>query len=252
VSHAIRLGDLTLGYDGHPAVHHLTGTFAAGSMTAVAGPNGSGKSTLLKGIMGMVTPLGGRIERPAGPIAYLPQSAELNRDFPATVGELVALGLWARRGAFGGVDAADRRQIGAAIAAVGLEGFGRRPIDTLSGGQLQRALFARVVVQDAPVVLLDEPFAAIDENTVADLLQLVEQWHGEGRTVIAVLHDLDLIRRHFPQTLLLAREPVAWAGSASALRAENLAKARAMPEAWDEQAPWHDEHGPRHDEARAP
>jgi zinc/manganese transport system ATP-binding protein len=246
LGNTIRLSDVTLGYDGHPAVHHLTGTFAAGSLTAVAGPNGSGKSTLLKGIMGTLRPLGGRIERPAGPIAYLPQRAELDRDFPATVGELVGLGLWGKRGTFGGFSAADREQVTAAISAVGLAGFLRRPIDTLSGGQLQRALFARVLVQDAPVILLDEPFAAIDESTVSSLMVLVERWHGEGRTVIAVLHDLDLIRRHFPQTLLLAREPVAWTTSASALRAENLAKARAMPEAWDEAAPWHEEHGHAH------
>jgi zinc/manganese transport system ATP-binding protein len=251
VSAGIRLSDLTLGYDGHPAVHHLTGTFAPGSLTAIAGPNGSGKSTLLKGIMGMLTPLGGRIERPAGPMAYLPQSAALDKDFPATVAELVGLGLWARRGALRGFTTADRAQVAEAIVAVGLEGFVRRPIDTLSGGQLQRALFARVLVQDAPIVLLDEPFAAIDEATVVDLVHLVARWHGEGRTVIAVLHDLEIIRRYFPQTLLLAREPVAWAMTASALRAENLSKARAMPEAWDERAPWHDEHAHMHEDEEA-
>src|SRR5690349_2667527 len=84
VSAAIRPDDLTLGYDGHPAVHHLSGTFAAGSLTAIVGPNGSGKSTLLKGIMGWLTPIGGRIER-TGEIAYLPQSAEIDKSFPATV-----------------------------------------------------------------------------------------------------------------------------------------------------------------------
>lgn len=239
MSNAIRLDDLTLGYDGHPAVHHLSGAFAAGSLTAIVGPNGSGKSTLLKGIVGAVQPLGGRIVR-SGEIAYLPQSVEIDRSFPATVEDLIGLGLWKRRGAFGGFDAIDRSQLAAALHSVGLDGFARRPIDTLSGGQMQRALFARVLLQDAPVLLLDEPFAAIDEQTVDDLLHLVGHWHEEGRTVIAVLHDLELVRRHFPETLLLAREPIAWGRTPVALRPENLQRARSMPEAWDEHAPWHE------------
>ena len=239
MSAAIRLDDLTLGYDGHPAVHHLTGSFTAGSLTAIVGPNGSGKSTLLKGIVGTLRPLGGRISR-QGEIACLPQIAEIDRSFPATVSELIGLGLWKRRGVFGGLDAADREQMAAALQAVGLDGFARRPVDTLSGGQLQRALFARVILQDAPVVLLDEPFTAIDQKTVTDLMHLVGHWHREGRTVIAVLHDLELVRRHFPETLLLAREPIVWGRTPIAIRPDNLQRARAMPEAWDEHAPWHD------------
>ncbi len=241
MSGSIKLNDLTLGYDGHPAVHHLSGSFAPGSLTAIVGPNGSGKSTLLKGIMGLIRPLGGSIER-QGEIAYLPQSAEIDRSFPANVDELIALGLWRERGAFRGIGSADRERMAAALHAVGLDGFARRPLDTLSGGQLQRALFARVILQNAPVVLLDEPFAAIDDRTVGDLMHLVGHWHEEGRTVVAVLHDLELVRRHFPQTLLLAREPVAWGTTAVSIRPENLQRARAMPEAWDERAPWHEDH----------
>jgi zinc/manganese transport system ATP-binding protein len=237
---AIELKDLTLGYDGHPAVHHLDGAFATGSLTAIVGPNGSGKSTLLKGIMGTLAPLGGTIERRVADVAYLPQSAEIDKSFPATVSELIGLGLWTRRGVFARLTAADREQMAAALKAVGLEGFAKRPIDTLSGGQLQRALFARVLLQDARVLLLDEPFAAIDEKTVADLIGLIEHWHREGRTVIAVLHDYELVRRHFPQTLLLAREPLGWGDTQAVLSPANVQRARSMPEAWDEHAPWHD------------
>jgi zinc/manganese transport system ATP-binding protein len=246
VSAAIRLDNLTLGYDGHPAVHHLSGRFDAGSLTAIVGPNGSGKSTLLKGIMGWLTPIGGRIDR-TGEIAYLPQSAEIDKSFPATVNELIGLGLWKSRGVFGTLGSADRERMAKALHAVGLDGFARRPIDTLSGGQLQRALFARVLLQDAPIVLLDEPFTAIDEKTVHDLVHLVGHWHEEGRTVIAVLHDLELVRRHFPETLLLAREPIAWGRTPVAIKPDNLQRARGMPEAWDEHAPWH-ENGHAHHE----
>ena len=119
---------------------------------------------------------------------------------------------------------------------MGLTGFERRPISTLSGGQMQRALFARLLLQDAPVILLDEPFTAIDAKTTADLLDLVRRWHDEARTVVAVLHDLDMVKRIFPQTLLIAREPVAWGETAEVLSAENLLKARRMVEAYDPHA----------------
>ena len=101
-----------------------------------------------------------------------------------------------------------------AIAAVGLSGFEERPIGTLSGGQMQRMLFARLLLQDARVIVLDEPFNAIDTKTAADLCDLVMRWHAEKRTVIAALHDLDLVKSNFPEALLLAREPVAWGATA--------------------------------------
>jgi zinc/manganese transport system ATP-binding protein len=150
------------------------------------------------------------------------------------VGDFVAMGLWRMLGPFRGIGAADQVRIEQALASVGLPGFARRTIGSLSGGQLQRILFARLLLQDARLILLDEPFAAIDARTVSDLLELVERWHGEGRTVLAVLHDLDLVRERFPEALLLAREPVAWGPSGDALAAVNLLQARRMCEAFSE------------------
>ncbi len=122
---------------------------------------------------------------------------------------------------------------------MGLEGLERRPLGAVSGGQLQRALFARVMVQEAELVLLDEPFTGIDARAAEDLAELMAGWPAQGRTVIAVLHDLDLARRLCPQTLVLAREKVAWGPSDQALTSEPLARARRMAEAWrdDEDAP---------------
>ena len=233
---SIRFDDVTLGYGRHPAVHHLDGEIAAGSLTAVVGPNGAGKSTLLKGVVGTLSPLAGRIELGGRRVAYLPQAAELDRSFPLGVYDLVAMGLWARSGMFGGIGRADRGRIEEAIAAVGLTGFERRPVATLSGGQTQRALFARLLLQDADVILLDEPFTAIDAKTTSDLLAVVRRWHDEARTVVAVLHDLDVVRRAFPETLLIAREPIAWGSTAAVLRPENLLEARRMMEAYDPHA----------------
>lgn len=133
---ALEFEDLTLGYDGHPAVHHLTGRVPAGGLVAVCGPNGSGKSTLLKGIVGLIKPIGGRIRldgcRPRD-IAYLPQQADIDRDFPATVIDLLSLGLIDRRGLFGGIGRAEIVAMTRALETVGLSGFEERPIGTLSG-----------------------------------------------------------------------------------------------------------------------
>ena len=231
--------DLTLGYNSHPAVHHLSGRLDCGELLAVLGPNGSGKSTLIKCIAGLLKPMGGACEvAPDMRIAYLPQQSDIDRSFPARVVDLVSLGLWPQRGLLGRHRAQDRRNVAEALEAVGLEGFSRRPVDSLSGGQFQRALFARVLVQKADLILLDEPFNAIDTKTVRDLVTLIAQWHAEGRTVITVAHDLDLVRAHFPKALLLAREPVAWGATDQVVSAANMARVRQFQDAWDENAPW--------------
>ena len=235
----IKFRDVTLGYDRHPAVHHLNGEVAQGALLAVVGPNGAGKSTLFRGLAGILKPLSGSIDLgglDVRDIAYLPQSVDIDRTFPISVFDLVGTGLWRSTGFFGGMGKQAREKITQALAAVGLNGFENRSIGTLSGGQMQRMLFARVLRQDARLIVLDEPFNAIDAKTAADLLALVKRWHGEGRTVLAALHDMDLVRAHFPETLLLARGPVAWGPTAQVLTAENLTEARRMCEAFDETA----------------
>ncbi|THF63023.1 ABC transporter ATP-binding protein [Pseudothauera nasutitermitis] len=235
----IRCDDLTLGYDRHPAVHHLSTVIPAGTLLAVVGPNGAGKSTLLKGIAGELRPLGGRIALDPGgraTLAYLPQRGDLDLSFPVSVFEMVAMGLWREIGAFGRLTAAHHERVRAALAAVGLSGFEARPLGSLSGGQLQRARFARLILQDAALILLDEPFAALDARTVADLTRILLDWQREGRTILAVVHDLDLVRRHFPACLLLAREPVAFGPTAQVLTEPLLERARALSEAFDDSA----------------
>jgi len=235
----IVLQDLVVAYERHPAVHHLSGRFAAGSLTAVVGPNGGGKSTLLKTIAGIQPVSGGRLELGGlarRDIALLPQNAEIDRSIPIDVLDLVCIGFMTRLSMLRGIDKTMRRRAQEALALVGLSGFEHRLIDTLSGGQFQRALFARVLVQEASVILLDEPFAAIDAATTRDLVALIGRWHEEGRTVIAVSHDLELVRQSFPTALLLAREAVAWGATETVLTPPLLARARQRSEAWDESA----------------
>lgn len=239
VSGEIRLTDVTVAYDRHPAVHHVSGRFAPGSLTAIMGPNGAGKSTLLKAIVGQLPISEGSIERgplKARDIAFLPQQSSLDRAFPISVLELVLLGHWQRAGVFGRIGRQGIEAARAALSAVGLEGFEQRPLGTLSIGQAQRALFARVLVQDSRVILLDEPFNALDARTIADLLALLQRWHAEQRTVIAVLHDFDLVRQNFPDAVYLARRLIAWGRTDDVLTPENQMAARQMAESWDEDA----------------
>ena len=126
----------------------------------------------------------------------------------------------------------ERARLAAALATVGLTGQERRPIGTLSGGQLQRALFARVMVQDAPIILLDEPFAGLDAPTAAALARGVTGWAGEGRTVLVALHDLSLARRLCGHGLVLARRAVAWGPAGLALNDEAIERARLAAETW--------------------
>ena len=235
----VQFRDVTLGYDRHPAVHHLNGEVAAGALLAVIGPNGAGKSTLFRGLAGILKPLAGSIALGGldiRDIAYLPQTVDIDRSFPISVFDFVSTGLWRSTGFFGGMGRSARDKIAHALAVVGLNGFENRSIGTLSGGQMQRMLFARVLLQDSRLIVLDEPFNAIDAKTSADLLDLVQRWHGEGRTVLAALHDMDLVRKYFPETLLLARGKVAWGATAAVLTVENLAEARRMCEAFDDGA----------------
>jgi len=245
--------NLTLGYQGHAAVHHLNGQVKRGSLTAVVGANGSGKSTLMKGIAGILKPISGSCFPCFRRLAYLSQQSDIDRTFPARVIDLVSLGFWQKRGLLGRVTRKDKADLSNCLASVGLDGFQSRPLDSLSGGQMQRALFARTMLQDADLILLDEPFNAVDARTIADLIALVKGWVGEGRTVLCVLHDHALVRQHFPETLLIARKPVAWGPTFDVMTVEHLARASSFQEAWDEAAGWceHDSQNPAHSHEHA-
>jgi zinc/manganese transport system ATP-binding protein len=225
----VELDHISAFYADRLAFAGLSGSFAVGSLTAVVGPNGAGKSSLLKAIAGTLPLQFGAIvcgSRHHHDLAYLPQQAELARTFPIEVGELIALGAWRSFGSYRRPPDEVFERVAQAAAATGLENVLKRPVEELSVGELQRALFARLLLQDAAVILLDEPFAAVDERTTEDLMGLVRRWHKEGRTVIAVLHDLERVREDFPTTLLLARTCIAWGETASVLTADNLTRAR--------------------------
>ena len=219
----VLLRDVTVRYGRRIALEAVSGEFASGSLA-----NGAGKSTLLAAIAGVVRLARGVVDC-AGPqlLAYLPQLAAIDRDYPLTVSELITLGGWGEFGAFRSPGTELRARAAAVAETVGLAGRLGRPIGEISVGELQRALFARLILQDAAVVLLDEPFAAVDAQTMSVLLDQVTRWHQQRRTVIAVLHDLDLVRERFPSTLVLARRCLAWGATEVALPAM-AARCRCM------------------------
>ena len=219
VTHSpIVLDRVNIRHGSRVVIRDLSGRFEPGTMTALLGANGAGKTTLLRALAGQHPIAEGRIDTggltPAE-IAVLPQLSELDRGFPIFCGDVVALGRTGRAGLFRPI--ASTKHVEAALDAAGLPGFAARPIGALSAGQFQRVMFARMMLQDAPVLLLDEPFSAIDTATALDLMAILSNWRAQGRTIVVALHDLELAREAFPQTLLLAGDATAWGPTGTVL-----------------------------------
>jgi zinc/manganese transport system ATP-binding protein len=230
-TNAIEVRNVQVRHGQYVALEDVSGRFASGSLTAVVGPNGAGKSTLLNVLSGLTRPNRGAVICPARGrkrMAYLQQQTELDRDFPVTVAELVALGLWRGFGAYRAPSRVVADRVAEAVGAVGLTESIHKRIGELSVGQMRRAFFARLLLLDAEVMLLDEPFAAVDTRTVETLLTLMARWHDEGRTIVAVMHEVAQVRAHFPSTLLLARSPIAWGDTSVVLTDQNMAKALSV------------------------
>ena len=207
---------LTVSYDQKPAVFSVDATFEAGKMTAIVGPNGAGKSTLLKAALGIIKPLSGQVtvmcRAIAGEmhrIAYVPQRASVDWDFPVRVIDVVLMGLFRKTGLLGRLSGADRNRAMACLERVGMTDFASRQIGQLSGGQQQRVFLARALAQDADLYLLDEPFAGVDAATEKAIIAVLKSLRAEGRTVIAVHHDLSTVPDYFDNVLLLNVRPLA-------------------------------------------
>ena len=188
---------LSIGYRDVPVVRNIGFELNRGDVFAVVGHNGSGKSTLIKTLLGNLSPLDGRLnwdsQKPST-ISYLGQRTEFDSRFPIRVRDLAAMGAWSGLGLFGQVLIKSVKfRIDEALERTGTSDIADMPLYKLSAGQLQRALFARTMVQDASLILLDEPFTAVDQTTEAELLTLIDDWAQEGRSVIVVLHDLSAV-----------------------------------------------------------
>ncbi|CRM05014.1 manganese(II)/zinc(II) ABC transporter, ATP-binding protein [Pseudomonas sp. FH4] len=196
----IRCNALRWGAPGQPLTPAIDIELDKGSLTGVIGANGSGKSSLLKVIAGLQKPLAGKVTLDVprrGGLSFLPQQQYLDRQFPISLQELVIAGFWATKHS----PQQRSQRLQAVLEDWCLNGLEQRPLMALSGGELQRALLARLSLAEAPVLLLDEPHAALDEQGQALLWKHIHAWHAEGRTLLVVCHDLAAVRQHLPQAL---------------------------------------------------
>lgn len=236
---SIVIENLTVSYQSRPAVHHVDMTFPDGCMYAIFGPNGAGKSTLLKAIMGLLRCSTGSVcwqNMARRDLAYLPQQSDVDREQPLSVFELAAMGLWYEIGFFGRINESQTQRVQAALNRVEMGEFAQRGIGELSNGQFQRVLLARMLVQDAKFLLLDEPFNAVDAKTTYALLDVLCQENRNGKAIVAVLHDYEQVRTYFPYTLLIAREKIACGKTEDVLCETLLAQANALAQMAEDEA----------------
>ncbi|MEL7048710.1 MAG: ABC transporter ATP-binding protein [Pseudomonadota bacterium] len=221
----LKSSHLSIGYGSEALIQSVSFQIQLGDVLAVVGHNGSGKSTLVKTLLGVIPPIRGSFDWPGGRpdiIAYLGQITEFDRKFPIRVRDLVAMGAWHSFGLLGHLSRHTHERIETALRRTNIEHIADEPMHILSSGQLQRALFARTMVQDAPLILLDEPFTAVDQTTETQLLKLIDAWAAEGRAIILVLHDLSAVLEHCTKALLLGNGRAQFGLSRDVLTPANL------------------------------
>jgi len=220
---------LTVSYGEKPAVFSVDATFPARAMSAIIGPNGAGKSTLLKAALGVIPRVAGEVrvfgtpvERARDRIAYVPQRASVDWDFPTTVIDVVQMGLYRKLGLLGRMTGALTRRAQDCLARVGMADFAHRQIGQLSGGQQQRVFLARALAQEADLYLLDEPFAGVDAATERAIVEVLKTLRAQGKAVVAVHHDLSTVRGYFDHVFLINTRRIAEGPVATAFTAANL------------------------------
>lgn len=216
---------MTIGYGAHALAKDLHFKVGAGEICAVVGPNGAGKSTFLKTILGLQPALQGEVawhgdSQPAK--AYLGQRDEFDGQFPIRVRDLVTMGAWHGLGFWSHINDAKQQAVEEALAQTQLTAIANQPLHECSSGQLQRCLFARAIVQDAPLLLLDEPFTAMDQSTQANLLTIIESWRRQGKGQIIVLHDLVAVRALSDHVLLIGEGKSCFGPPSDILTTQNL------------------------------
>ncbi|MEL7025975.1 MAG: metal ABC transporter ATP-binding protein [Pseudomonadota bacterium] len=220
---------MTVSYGPKPAIFSVDMTAPHGSMTAIIGPNGAGKSTLLKAALGLQSALAGSattngvaLAAARTKVAYVPQRASVDWDFPTKVRDVVAMGLYPKLGLLGRMTRAHRTIVDNALDRVSMSDFADRQIGQLSGGQQQRVFLARALAQDADLYLLDEPFAGVDAATEKAITAVLKDLKDQGKTIVAVHHDLSTVEAYFDRVLLLNVRAIAEGPVAEAFTQENL------------------------------
>lgn len=206
--HAIEVNSLTVAYDSKPVLSDVDLELPRGMLTAVMGPNGAGKTTLIKAMLGLIPTINGKITFPdingrKPCIGYVPQSESVDWDFPVSVLDVVTMGCYGRLGWIKRPRKEDKRLAMEMLEKMGMKDFARRQISQLSGGQQQRAFIARALAQKADIYLMDEPFKGVDKATEKSIIELLKELRREGKTVVAVHHDLSTVSDYFDWVTLI-------------------------------------------------
>jgi manganese/zinc/iron transport system ATP- binding protein len=220
---------VTVAYGRKPVVYDVDFAAPAGRMIAIIGPNGAGKSTLLKAALGILPRISGQVDlfgvslaAARHRVAYVPQRAGVDWEFPATVLDVVMMGLYRRIGLFRFAGSREKARAHACLEQVGMVAFAERQIGQLSGGQQQRVFLARALVQDADLLVLDEPFAGVDAATERAIVQVLRDLNAAGKTIVCVHHDLATVADYFDYILLMNVRKVAEGSVREAFTASNL------------------------------
>jgi manganese/zinc/iron transport system ATP- binding protein len=228
---AIEIHDMTVAYDRRPVLWDVDVSIPAGRLIGVLGPNGAGKSTLLKAVMGLLPLAAGEVhifDQPLNgnrrKIAYVPQRESVDWDFPTDVLDVVTMGRYGALGLFRRPGRRDREIALACLDKVGMKAFAKRQISQLSGGQQQRVFIARALAQNAEIYLMDEPFAGVDAATERAIITLLQELRAQGKTVLAVHHDLQTVPDYFDHLLLINLRLVAAGPTAEVFTHEKLAQ----------------------------
>lgn len=232
MENVVHVEDLTLAYQDKPVVWDIDLDIPARSRTAIIGPNGAGKSTLLKGILGLMNPLSGSVtifgqtqNKVRKRIAYIPQTAGVNWSFPTTVQDVVTMGRYAQLGWFKRPGQKDRALAAKALERMGMSEFSNRQISQLSGGQRQRVFLARALASEAEIFFMDEPLAGVDITTEKIIMQTIKEFQQEGKTIVAVHHDLNTLKEYFDYVILINRRVIAQGSAEQVLTPEIIDRA---------------------------
>jgi ABC-type Mn2+/Zn2+ transport system ATPase subunit len=228
----LQLEDVTVAYDGKPALAGVTLSVPHGAQVAIVGPNGAGKSTLFKALVGLLPVRRGTVllrghapGKHGDTIAYVPQREEIDWGFPVTVHDVVMMGRYGTLGWFRRPGAADREVVARCLDEIGIAELEKRAIGELSGGQQQRVFLARALAQEPHVLLLDEPFTGVDVGAREALLVLLARLREDGITVLVSTHDMETAAKRFELTALLNRRLVAYGSPEEVFTPDHLTEA---------------------------
>ena len=227
---ALEAEDLTVAYDLKPVLWDIDLRIPKGELTAIIGPNGAGKTTLIKAALNLVRPVSGMVRINAERVAYVPQSESVDWDFPASVMDVVLMGRYGLLGWFRRPGRKDREIALESLAKVSMTDFASRQISELSGGQQQRVFLARALAQEADLYLMDEPFKGVDVRTEKAMVSLLKELKDEGKSVIAVHHNLQTVKEYFGWAVLVNLHIIAAGAVEDVFVEENIAQAYRNPE----------------------